>query len=262
MTFLAAALTGLVVIFAALTIAWAVSVRIHDVSIVDICWGPGFVLLAWLYCLLHAAFSPRPILIAALVTLWGVRLAVHIFRRHRGAGEDPRYRAMRASYGHPFWWRSLFIVFWLQAAILWFVALPALASARAPGPSNVTATDVAGLLLFAIGFAFETIGDYQLDRFKSVPSNRGTVLDTGLWRFTRHPNYFGDAVLWWGVYLIAASAPEGRLTAASPLLMTLLLLRVSGVTLLERSLKASKPGYAAYMARTSAFLPWFPRGPK
>jgi steroid 5-alpha reductase family enzyme len=123
----------------------------------------------------------------------------------------------------------------------------------------VTAADVAGVLLFAIGFAFETIGDYQLERFKSRPANRGRVLDTGLWRYTRHPNYFGDALLWWGVYLIAASAPGGWLTLASPLLMTFLLLRVSGVTLLERGLVESKPGYADYIARTSSFIPWPPR---
>jgi steroid 5-alpha reductase family enzyme len=257
MTLVAAALTGLVVVLAALTIVWAWSVKLRDASIVDICWGPGFILLVWLYCVLYQAFTPRPLLIAVLVTVWGVRLAVHIACRH--GGEDRRYHAMRLVGGHAFWWRSLFIVFWLQAAILWFVALPLLVVARVPGPAGVTATDLVGLLLFALGFACEAIGDYQLERFGAEPTNRGRVLDTGLWRYTRHPNYFGDAVLWWGLYCIAASAPNGWMTAASPLLMTLLLLRVSGVTLLEQSLKLSKPGYASYMARTSAFVPWPPR---
>ena len=254
---IAGALTGLLAMVVALTLVWVLSVRLRDASIVDICWGPGFVLLAWLYAALFDAFTPRPVLVGVLVTLWGVRLAVHIFRRHRG--EDPRYAAMRAARGPAFWWRSLLVVFWLQAVILWFVALPLLVTAAVPGPPAVTITDVLGVVLFATGFAFEAIGDAQLARFRSDVSNRGTVLDTGLWRYTRHPNYFGDALLWWGVYLIALSAPGGWITIASPLVMTLLLLRVSGVTLLERGLSASKPGYAEYVARTSAFVPWMPR---
>lgn len=262
MTIWMVALTGLLAALAATSVVWALSVRLRDASIVDICWGPGLALLAWLYCFLLAAFRPRPIVMASLVTAWGVRLAVHIFRRHRGTGEDARYRAIRAAHGDGFWWQSLFVVFWLQAAILWFVALPVLSAARVPEPAVLTATDVAGLLLFVVGFAFEAIGDYQLQRFRRVPDNRGKVLDTGLWRYTRHPNYFGDAVLWWGVYLGAASAPGGWLTVASPMLMTFLLLRVSGVTLLERSLKASKPGYAEYVARTSGLVPWLPRRAK
>jgi steroid 5-alpha reductase family enzyme len=241
---------------AALTCVWIVSVRRRDASIVDICWGPGFALLAWVYYALFNAFRPRAIVVAVLVTIWAVRLAVHLLRRHRG--EDPRYRSMRDAHGRAFWWRSLFTVFWLQAVILWFVALPVLVAARATEPAGVTATDIAGVLLFAAGFAFEAIGDYQLEHFKAVPANRGTVLNSGLWRYTRHPNYFGDAVLWWGVFLIACSTPGGWLTVASPLLMTVLLLRVSGVTLLEQRLKTSKPGYAEYMRRTPAFVPWFP----
>ena len=257
MTVLAAGLTGLVVILAMLTVVWAISVRLRDASIVDICWGPGFALLAWFYCSRFEASGWRPLLAAVLVTVWGARLATHIFRRHRG--EDPRYQSMRAAHGNSFWWRSLFLVFWLQAVILWFVGLPLLVVAGVPGPPGAAWTDVAGVLLFVVGLAFEAIGDAQLRRFRSDPANLGRVLDTGLWRFTRHPNYFGDAVLWWGLFLLAASTPAGRLTAASPLLMTLLLLRVSGVTLLERNLAASKPGYADYVKRTSAFVPWFPR---
>lgn len=257
MTVLAAGITGLAAILATLTVVWIISLKLRDVSIVDIFWGPGFALLAWLYVFLFGASGWRPLLIALLVTLWGVRLAVHIMRRHRG--EDPRYVAMRRVHGDAFWWRSLFTVFWLQAVLLWFIAMPVLVATALPGPARIVWTDLAGLLLFAVGFAFEAIGDAQLSRFRSDPSNRGEVLNTGLWRYTRHPNYFGDATLWWGVFLVAASAPAAWLTAGSPLLMTLLLLRVSGVTLLERSLKESKPGYANYVKRTSAFLPWFPR---
>ena len=257
-----AGLVGLGAILTVLTLVWMISVRLRDASIADICWGLGFVLLAWLYCCLSPALTPRSWLVAVLTTLWGTRLSVHIFRRHHGNGEDPRYQAMRASQGPAFWWRSLFTVFWLQGAILWFVALPLLVTVRATQSVALTVVDGLGILIFAVGFGFEVVGDYQLERFRTAVSNRGTVLDRGLWRFTRHPNYFGDATLWWGLYVIAASTPNGWLTVLSPSLMTLLLMRVSGVTLLEDGLKASKPGYRAYIARTSAFFPWFPRVPR
>ncbi len=256
------ALIGLGTILMASTLAWMVSVRLRDASIADVCWGLGFVLLACLYCFLALALTPRSWLVAALTTLWGTRLSVHIFRRNRGQGEDPRYQAMRASHGQAFWWRSLFTVFWLQGAILWFVALPLLVAVRAGSPAALTAVDGLGVLLFAVGFGFEVVGDYQLEPFRRKPSNRGKVLDRGLWRYTRHPNYFGDATLWWGLYVIAAATPSGRLTVLSPVLMTFLLMRVSGVTLLEDGLKASKPGYHAYITRTPAFFPWFPRVPR
>jgi steroid 5-alpha reductase family enzyme len=161
-----------------------------------------------------------------------------------------------------FWWRSLGIVFWLQGAILWFVAIPLLVAVRAPRPGALTAVDGTGVVLFAIGFGFEVVGDYQLERFKAEPSNRGHVLDHGLWRYTRHPNYFGDATLWWGIYAIAAATPGGWLTVLSPALMSFLLMRVSGLTLLEAGLKASKRGYDAYITRTPAIFPWFPRVPR
>jgi steroid 5-alpha reductase family enzyme len=219
-------------------------------------------MLAWLYGLLSPALTRRSWLVATLMTLWGTRLAAHIFLRHFGQGEDPRYQAMRASHGSSFWWRSLFTVFWLQGAILWFVALPLLVAVRATEPAALTAVDGLGLLLFAVGFGFEVVGDHQLSRFRAEPLNRGRVLESGLWRYTRHPNYFGDATMWWGMYAIAASTPGGWLTVLSPILMTWLLMRVSGVTLLEEGLKASKPGYRAYIARTPAFFPWFPRVPR
>ena len=259
MTPAVAALSGLGVMIGASTLLWTWSLGRRDASVADIWWGPGFALLAWLYVALLPPLTSRPILIALLLTIWGVRLGAHIHRRHRGKGEDPRYEAMRAARGSSFWWRSLFLVFWLQATLLWFVALPVWAAARAVGPGHGTITDVAGLMLFTTGFAFEAIGDAQLTRFRANPVNRGRVLDTGLWRYTRHPNYFGDAVLWWGVYLIAASVPHAWLTLLSPVLMTVLLVRVSGVALLEASLKTRKPAYADYVTRTSAFVPWFPR---
>ena len=254
-----AALIGLATILAAATLLWMLSVRLRDASIADVCWGAGFALLAWVYWWLSPAATPRAWLVVGLVTLWGARLSSHIYRRHHGKGEDPRYQAMRASHGQPFWWRSLFTVFLLQGAILWFVALPILVATRALQPAALTLVDGLGLLLFVVGFGFEVVGDRQLGRFRADPANRGKVLDTGLWRYTRHPNYFGDATMWWGFYLMAAATPGGWLTVLSPSLMTLLLLRVSGVTLLEEGLKASKPGYREYIARTPAFVPWFPR---
>ena len=253
------AVTGLGTVLAASTLAWMVSLRRRDASIADVCWGPGFVLLAWLFFLLSPGSTPRAWLAATLITLWGARLAAHIVRRNHGKGEDPRYQAMRHSHGPAFWWHSLFSVFWLQAALLWVVALPLLVAVRATQPAALTPVDGLGVLLFAVGFAFEVVGDYQLERFRTEPSNRGQVLDRGLWRYTRHPNYFGDATMWWGMYAMAASTPGGWLTVLSPALMTWLLMRVSGVTLLEDGLKASKPGYRAYIARTPAFFPSRPR---
>jgi steroid 5-alpha reductase family enzyme len=253
------AFVGLGAVLAVLTLVWILSVRLRDASIADVCWGLGFVLLAWLYCSLSPALTSRSWLVAALTTLWGTRLAAHIHRRNHGKGEDRRYQAMRASHGPAFWWRSLVAVFWLQGTLLWLVSLPLLVAVRATQPVGLTVVDVLGALLFGIGFGFEVVGDYQLERFKAQPGNRGRVLDSGLWRYTRHPNYFGDATVWWGLYAIAASTPGGWLTILSPLLMTVLLMRVSGVTLLEEGLKASKPGYRAYVARTPAFFPWFPR---
>lgn len=259
MTDVPTALVGLAVALVSVTVVWALSVRVADASIVDIYWGSGFVLLAWVYLVPAPGLTPRSWLVAALISAWGLRLSWHIFRRHRGQGEDPRYRAMRASHGQAFWWRSLFTVFWLQGALQWFVALPVLVAVGAARPEAFTAVDGLGILLFAVGFIFEAAGDHQLTRFRADPANRGKVLDTGLWRYTRHPNYFGDATMWWGIYVIAASTPGGWLTVLSPALMTVLLVRVSGVTLLEEGLTASKPDYAAYMARTPAFFPWRPR---
>jgi steroid 5-alpha reductase family enzyme len=257
-----AALIGLATILTAQTLVWLISVRRRDASVADVCWGLGFVLLAWLYCLLSPTLTPRSWLVAALVTLWGGRLSLHIFRRNHHTGEDPRYRAMRASQGPAFWWRSLFTVFWLQGAILWFVAIPLLVAVRAARPAALTTVDGLGLVLFALGFGFEVVGDHQLERFRAEPSNRGHVLDRGLWRYTRHPNYFGDATLWWGLYAIAAATTGGWLTVLSPALMTFLLIRVSGVTLLENGLRASKPGYSAYISLSPAFVPWVQRVPR
>jgi len=244
---------------AALFALWLASLRLRDASIVDVWWGPGFGVLAALAYALAGASAVRSALLLALVWLWGLRLGFHLFRRSRGRGEDPRYAAMRRRHGDRFGRASLVTVFGLQGVLQWFVALPLLVAILRPGTRPLGALDAAGAALFAIGLGFEAVGDAQLARFRADPASAGRVLDTGLWRWTRHPNYFGDSVAWWGLFAIAASTPWGAFTIASPLAMTFLLLRVSGVPILERSLVRTRPGYRDYVERTSAFFPRPPR---
>lgn len=246
---------------AALMLAiWAVSLFLRDVSIVDVFWGPGFVVLAWSSYLQGAGYEPRALLIAGLVTLWGLRLGTYLGARWLGhEHEDPRYAAMRSRRGPAFAWQSLYIVFGLQAAILWFVALPIQVGAVQTEPAHLTVWDAVGAAVFAVGFCFEAVGDAQLTAFKADPTNAGKVMDRGLWAWTRHPNYFGDALVWWGIFLIAASTPAGWWTILSPVLMTYLLVAVSGKPMLERGLRKSRPEYAAYVERVSAFVPLPPK---
>ena len=251
---------ALLLVVVAMTALWLISLRLQDVSIVDVFWGAGFAVLAIFFAVTTDGLFARQVLLVSLVVIWGTRLAVHIFRRSLGKPEDPRYAAWRAANGKSFWWKSYFKVFLLQGCLMWLIALPLLVGLASPTPERLTVLDGLGAAVWAIGFLFEAIGDRQLRRFKADPANRGQVLQSGLWRYTRHPNYFGDAVVWWGYFLIAMAVPGGAWTLFSPLLMTFLLMRVSGVTLLEKGLKESKPGYAEYVARTSAFFPR-PTGP-
>ena len=253
------ALTGWLVLLVSMTVVWIVSVKLRDASIADIGWGLLFVVLAWLYHGLFGATAWRPAVLTILVTVWGLRLSTHVYWRHRGQPEDPRYRTIRDARGPAFWWQSLFLVFWLQATLAWLIAMPLLAGVRSAAPEHVTPTDVLGVAAFVMGLTMEVVADQQLVRFKAAESNRGKVLQAGLWRYSRHPNYFGEAMLWWGVYLVACSTSDGWLTLASPVLLTWLLLKVSGVGLLEPHLEVAKPGYSEYTKRTSAFVPWFPR---
>lgn len=251
-------LLNLALVFVSMAVLWLRSVRLRDASIVDAFWGPGFAVIATVGAALSAGALPRRLLLAVLVVTWGIRLGAHIWRRNRGGGEDFRYAAMRASHGESFWWVSLFSVFLLQGSLMWFIALPVQIAQGARQPEALGWLDLLGATVWACGLAFEAIGDRQLARFKADPANRGRILDTGLWRYTRHPNYFGDALLWWGLWLVSASTPGALWTLPCPLLMTLLLVRVSGVHLLEATM-AQRPGYAEYMRRTSAFLPRPPR---
>lgn len=253
---LVTALAGLTGALVVMTVTWIVSLVKRDASIIDIVWGLGFIALAWFYFWSASRPGARQVIVPVLMTIWGLRLALHIYTRNRDVGEDPRYAAMRARRGDDFWWQSLFMVFWLQAVLLWIIGWPLLQVQRTPEPRALGVLDWMGLVLFAIGFSFEAIGDWQLRRFKADPKNRGRVCDRGLWRYSRHPNYFGEATLWWGIACFALATPGGAWTLLSPTLLTFLLLKVSGVTLLEDGLRATKPDYQQYMQRTSAFFPW------
>jgi steroid 5-alpha reductase family enzyme len=246
------------VLAGAMILLWCCSLPLRNASIIDACWGPAFVLAAWTADFAGGAGGPRRALALALVTLWGLRLGLHLLRRNAGHGEDPRYAAMRRGHGARFWWVSFFTVFLLQAALAWLISLPVQRAVLAPATPLGPLDALAGLL-WGTGVAFEAVADQQLARFRRDPTSRGRVLDTGLWRLTRHPNYFGDALAWWGLGLLGAAAGHPW-TLLAPALMTWLLVRVSGVALLERDIAERRPGYRDYVARTSAFVPWFPRG--
>jgi steroid 5-alpha reductase family enzyme len=249
-------LAGLLILFVS---AWALSVVLEDAGIIDVFWGLGFVLVAWLSALTGDGWIGRKVLVTALTSLWGLRLSIHIFMRNRGRGEDPRYQAFRRRGGKRFWLTSLWNIFLLQAALLLLIALPLMTAQAHPTPGHLRWTDVAGTLVWTVGFIFETLGDLQLKSFLSDPANRGRVMRYGLWAWTRHPNYFGESLIWWGIFLIALSTPFGAASIIGPALITFLLLRVSGVTLLEGDLKTRRKGYAEYIRTTSAFFPWPPK---
>lgn len=251
-------LVGLASALALVIVVWSVSLLRRDASIIDIFWGPGFVLMAGVYSVLGDGWPPRKLLVVSLVSLWGMRLGAHLFWRNRGKPEDYRYRRMRDRHGKGFAWVSLTHVFLLQGVLMWLISAPLLQAIHVSRPAGFTGFDLAAAALFAVGLTFESVGDWQLARFRADPANRGKVMRRGLWRYTRHPNYFGDAVVWWSFFVLALATPGASWTVFGPLLMTFLLLKVSGVALLEKDL-ARKPGYADYAASTSLFLPWPPR---
>jgi steroid 5-alpha reductase family enzyme len=242
-------------------LGWVISLLYRNVTIVDSLWGLGFVLIAWLTFSMAEAegFYGRKVLIVLMVTLWGLRLSLHLAWRNWGHGEDPRYAAWRKKSGDRFWLVSLFKVFILQAVFLWAIALALQWGMLATQPAEYTLLDFLGLAVWVIGFFFEATGDWQLARFKADPTNKGRVMDQGLWAYSRHPNYFGESLMWWGVFLIALATPAGWWTIISPLLITAVLLKMTGVTLMEKSIVHTRPGYSDYIARTNTFFPWFPK---
>ncbi len=250
--------SGFLVIISAMTLLWLLSIYLKNASIVDPFWGTGFVILVWFYfSQTDAGFAARKLLVTGLVTLWGLRLSLYLLWRSWGKGEDYRYQRFRQRYGpERYWWFSFFQVFLLQGVLILLVSAPLLGAQLRGGALNWL--DGVATAVFLVGFAFEAGGDYQLARFKADPANKGKLLTTGFWRYTRHPNYFGDAAVWWSFGLFSLAAGS-LLPALGAVLMTILIIRVSGVALLEKDLKKSKPGYEEYVQQTNAFFPWFPK---
>jgi steroid 5-alpha reductase family enzyme len=244
-------------VFFYMTTVFAIALLRKDNSIVDIAWGAGFIMVALLTFFLAGGFEARHVLISGLVLVWGIRLALHIYFRNRGRGEDFRYAKWRREWGKWVVPRSFFQIFMLQGVFLILIALPIIL-VNGSSEAGLMPLDAAGAVLWLVGFFFEAVGDSQLSRFKKNPENRGKIMMGGLWKYTRHPNYFGEAAMWWGIFLIALSVRNGWAAVISPLTITFLLLKVSGVAMLEKKY-AGNSEFAGYARRTSAFLPWFPK---
>jgi len=244
-------------VFFYMTAVFFVALLKKDNSVVDIAWGPGFVMVALLSFFREPGFEARHVLVTALVLIWAARLALHIYLRNKGRGEDYRYAQWRRSWGRWFVLRSFFQIFMLQGIFLLLISYP-VALVNLSAAKGLLPLDFAGALVWLAGFFFEAVGDYQLKKFKQKAENRARIMTTGLWKYTRHPNYFGEAAQWWGIFLIALSVPGGWAALISPLTITMLLLRVSGVAMLERKY-AGNEEFAEYARRTNAFFPWFPK---
>jgi len=237
---------------------WFISLAYRNVTIVDSLWGLGFVLIAWMTFAMSDGYENRKLLIAILVTLWGLRLCIYLSWRNWGKGEDPRYGSWREKSGDRFWLVSLFKVFILQALFLWVIAVAVQIGQLAAKPDTLTWLDGLGAFVWATGFTFESAGDWQLARFKSDPANQGRVMKRGLWAYTRHPNYFGEFLVWWGIFLVTLSTPGSWWTIISPIIVTAVLLKMTGIPLTEKALIEKRPGYNDYIKNTSAFVPWRP----
>jgi steroid 5-alpha reductase family enzyme len=251
-------LAALAAMLALALIAWVIATLKRNAGLVDIFWSLFVLAGAAVHAAAATALSSRATLVLVLVTAWSLRLAAYLAARNWGAEEDRRYRAIRERNSPGFAWKSLYLVFGLQALLAWVVSAPLAAAIGSSAPLGPL--DALGAALAAFGIAYETLADAQLARFKSGPANAGRVMDRGLWRYSRHPNYFGEFCVWWGVYAIALGA-GGWWTVVSPALMSVLLLRVSGVALLEKDIASRRPSYRDYIARTNAFFPAPPRQP-
>jgi len=252
-------LWSLAVVSVCFAVLWGISLVLRNASIIDAFWGPAFAVIAGVIVWRAGLSGPRAVLLTGMVVLWALRLGIYLGRRQFGHPEDLRYAAFRAADGEHFWWRSFFKVFQLQALLSWGLSLPMQAALLAPSGTFPGIWDVAGGICFIIGLLVETLADAQLAAFRRTRTGPDEVMDRGLWRYSRHPNYFGETLLWWGYGAVAMAATGSWWVWLGPAAMTFLLLQVSGVTLLESGLKARKPAYAAYVARTSAFVPWFPK---
>jgi steroid 5-alpha reductase family enzyme len=251
-------LQGLAVIVIFMTLLWVVSVFKKNASIVDPFWGFAYVLLAWFYFNQVEEQSIRQYVVLALVTIWGLRLSIFLGIRNSGKGEDFRYQQFRKDFGaERYWWVSFFQVFLLQGILAWLVSAPLLGAQKGIN-SEFGIIDMVAIAIWIFGFIFEAGGDYQLSKFKAKAENKGKLLTTGLWKYTRHPNYFGDGFQWIAFALFSV-ANHCYLPILSAVLMNFLLLKVSGVKLLEKTLSKTKPGFEDYMRNTPSFFPWFPK---
>ena len=241
-----------------MTLLWVVGVIVKNVSIVDLFWGFGFVMISGFYFLKTDGFELRKIIILILVAVWGLRLSFYLAWRNIGEGEDYRYKEFRKKYGSRYWWVSFFQTFLLQGFLMWLISAPLLGAQYYGRDNSIGVMDCIGFFFWITGFIFETAGDLQLARFKSDPANKNKVMDKGLWHYTRHPNYFGDTMVWWGFGFLCF-ATGSYLPVLGSFLMTVLIIKVSGVSLLEKSLKVRKPQYKDYIEKTSSFIPWIPK---
>ncbi|MBN1140461.1 MAG: DUF1295 domain-containing protein [Deltaproteobacteria bacterium] len=250
-------LLSIFVLLVFMSLVFLLALYLEDNSIVDTAYGLAFVLACGTAFLGNPGGHPRTIIALLLVSAWGLRLAIHQFVRKVGKGEDFRYRQWREEWGKTFVWRSFLQIFMLQGAVVFVVALPVLWVIAHPG-GELGLLDLCGVLIWLVGFAFEAVGDWQLIQFKKKPESKGHIMQSGLWRFTRHPNYFGEATLWWGLFFLALGAPYGAMTLASPVLIDFLLLKVSGIPMLEKKYEGNAE-FESYKRRTNAFFPWFPK---
>jgi steroid 5-alpha reductase family enzyme len=242
-------------------LVWLISLKMRDASIVDIAWGSGFVVVAWVSFWLSEGEPTRSLILTLLTTIWGLRLAFYLAKRNLGHGEDFRYQSMRRKHGEKFAIVSLYSVFAVQGLLMWIVSLPVQLGQVRETP-NFGVIGVVGVLVWGVGIFFEAVGDAQLAKFKRDPENKDLVMNQGLWRYTRHPNYFGDSCVWAGLGLIATESRLGIFGLVGPVVMTILLVKVSGAAMLDRAMLKRKPGYETYVASTSGFIPRPPRNAK
>lgn len=241
------------------TLLWLLSVKLKNVSIVDLFWGVGFVVVNAFYVFMSGDLTIRKYIMLVLVTIWGLRLSSYLAWRNIGKGEDFRYQEFRRKYGpQRYWWISYFQTFLLQGILTMIISLPLLGVSMGNTSDSLNLLDYCAILVWVIGFSFEAGGDYQLARFKKNPENKGKVMCYGFWKYTRHPNYFGDSAVWWAYALFSIAAGSYWQVIGS-VVMTLLIIKVSGVALLEKTLNNTKPQYAEYIRKTNAFFPWFPK---
>lgn len=244
-------------VFLFMTLGFSISVLRRRNDIADTLWGLGFVLVAYVSLIGNGTYAPTQLLITALVTIWGLRLALHIYLRNRKKQEDHRYEAMQKEWKGNFYLNSYLRVFLTQGLLLFLISIPVV-FINSNLQSSINWIVILGLVIWLKGFFFESVGDYQLSQFLKNPKNHGHVMQSGLWKYTRHPNYYGEVMQWWGIFVIALSLPYGIITITGPLIITLLITKVSGIPLLEKKY-AGRSEWETYKKRTSSFIPWFPK---